>query len=434
MSDLPPGWSSIAVRDAAAPFPGSLTDGPFGSNLKTEHYVQQPGARVIRLQNIGDLTFNGDDEAFIAEQHYVSLRKHDVHPGDVLIAGMGDVLPRVCLAPQGIEPAIVKADCFRLRCREGIDSRFVQYALSTPQVRRAASTSISGVGRPRLNLGKIGSLTIPLPPTAEQERIVAAIEEEFSRLDAGVGALKRLRRNLKRMELSVLSKMRDGPWERVPFGDLVENHDGKRVPVKAALRRPGPYPYYGAQGVIDHVDEFIFDGDFVLIAEDGANLTSRVLPIAMEARGQFWVNNHAHVVIPHDDVLPEYLTAVLNADPLAGAITGTAQPKLPQKALNRLLIPKPPITEQEALVKYLSDADIARERTAEALVAVELRAKALRSSILAAAFSGKLVRQNPSDEPVLVLLERIGADRASSNGRKPREIRKPRANKQKVPV
>jgi type I restriction enzyme, S subunit len=107
VSGLPQGWAEVRVGDVAA----SLVDGPFGSNLKTEHYTQE-GARVIRLQNIGDGRFDDTDKAFISDDRYQLLRRHVAEPGDVLIAALGDVLPRVCLVPPELGPAIVKADCF----------------------------------------------------------------------------------------------------------------------------------------------------------------------------------------------------------------------------------------------------------------------------------------------------------------------------------
>ena len=89
--------------------------------------------------------------------------------------------------------------------------------------------------------------------------------------------------------------VRDG-WEIVPLGELTDNFDAARVPVKRADRRPGPYPYYGASGIVDSVSDYLFDGEYLLIAEDGENLRTRNTPIASLANGKFWVNNHAHIV------------------------------------------------------------------------------------------------------------------------------------------
>src|SRR5450759_5005845 len=85
-------------------------------------------------------------------------------------------------------------------------------------------------------------------------------------------------------------------WKERTLAELTANFDGQRIPVKETERKLGPYPYYGASGVVDHVDKYIFDGDYLLIAEDGENLRTQKTPIAFLARGKFWVNNHAHIV------------------------------------------------------------------------------------------------------------------------------------------
>jgi type I restriction enzyme S subunit len=192
VNHLPVGWTFATLGDIASPEPRPITDGPFGSNLKTSHYTAN-GPRVIRLQNIGDFQFN-EDLAYISQEHFESLRAHEVQPNDVLIAGLGEHLPRACLAPASLGPAVVKADCFRVRLHPSISPRYVCAALNSPQVRSTASQQISGVGRPRLNLKKVRNIRLAIPPAAEQERIVAAIEEQFSRVQFGLAALERVRR------------------------------------------------------------------------------------------------------------------------------------------------------------------------------------------------------------------------------------------------
>jgi type I restriction enzyme S subunit len=85
-------------------------------------------------------------------------------------------------------------------------------------------------------------------------------------------------------------------WAQLPLSEVSETFDTLRIPVKESERRPGKYPYYGASGIVDYVDSFIFDGDYLLVAEDGENLKSRKTPVASMARGRFWVNNHAHIL------------------------------------------------------------------------------------------------------------------------------------------
>ena len=98
-------------------------------------------------------------------------------------------------------------------------------------------------------------------------------------------------------------------WISTKFEEITQNFDGKRIPLKSSDRkkRQGYYPYYGASGVIDYIDDYIFDGEFLLISEDGANLVARNTPIAFTAKGQFWVNNHAHIVKTHCNIPLKYL-------------------------------------------------------------------------------------------------------------------------------
>ena len=124
------------------------------------------------------------------------------------------------------------------------------------------------------------------------------------------------------------------------FSELTINFDKERIPLSSSEResKKGKYPYYGAQGIIDHVDEYIFDGEYLLIAEDGENLNSRSQPIANVVLGKFWVNNHAHIVKTNSKCEIHYLCYLLNNINISGYITGSAQPKLNQYNLNNTVL------------------------------------------------------------------------------------------------
>lgn len=139
------------------------------------------------------------------------------------------------------------------------------------------------------------------------------------------------------------------------FDEVTINFDKKRVPLSGAQRekRQGKYRYYGAQGVIDHIDDYIFDGTYLLIAEDGENLKSKKQNIAQVVEGQFWVNNHAHIVQGNELCDTRYLCYLLNSMDLSGYVTGSAQPKLSQANLNAVTMLLPPISIQKKIVEYL---------------------------------------------------------------------------------
>ncbi len=158
-------------------------------------------------------------------------------------------------------------------------------------------------------------------------------------------------------------------WPIVPIGKVVANKDSKRIPLKQADRaaRQGEYPYYGASGIIDYVDEYLFEGPHLLIGEDGANLLARSTPIAFMATGKFWVNNHAHVLGATDKIdlkYLEYFFATLDLEPY---VTGSAQPKLNRKNLDRIPIPLPPLAEQRRIAAILDKADAIRRKRQQAI-------------------------------------------------------------------
>lgn len=142
-----------------------------------------------------------------------------------------------------------------------------------------------------------------------------------------------------------------------PLGELTENFDSIRVPVKEAERVAGPYPYYVASGVVDHVDKFLFDGEYLLIAEDGENLRTRNTPIAFLARGKFWVNNHAHIVRGNRNADTRFLMYALAATEISGYLTGSTMPKLTQGNMNRIPLSAPPLKDQQAIACILGALD-----------------------------------------------------------------------------
>jgi type I restriction enzyme S subunit len=164
------------------------------------------------------------------------------------------------------------------------------------------------------------------------------------------------------------------------LGELTENFDGQRIPVKETERKPGPYPYYGASGVVDHVDKYIFDGDYLLIAEDGENLRTQKTPIAFLARGKFWVNNHAHIVTGNALSDTRFLMYALNNADIQGFLTGSTMPKLTQGNMNRIPILAPPPAEQRAIALVLGALDDKIELNRRMNETLEAMAQALFQS------------------------------------------------------
>lgn len=266
---------------------------------------------------------------------------------------------------------------------------------------------------PGIERNNVLDLCIPVPPLEEQNRIVAKIEEILPYIDQYDKAYTKLETFNKKfpedMEKSILQMAMQGKlveqrpeegtadelyeqivaekaqrikegkikkekpidfvlsdeipwdlpenWKWVRFRDITINRDAERVPLSVSEREhlEKKYDYYGASGVIDKVDKYLFTEDLVLIGEDGANLLSRSTPIAFIATGKYWVNNHAHVIECCKGVFIKYFVYYINAISLAKYVTGTAQPKMNQARMNGIWIPLPPLEEQKRIVAKIEE-------------------------------------------------------------------------------
>ncbi|EME7180142.1 restriction endonuclease subunit S, partial [Enterococcus faecium] len=145
-------------------------------------------------------------------------------------------------------------------------------------------------------------------------------------------------------------------WEERKLGELTESFDGKRVPIDSDLRISGKYPYYGATGIIDYVDDYIFNGEYVLLAEDGANIIMRNYPVAYLTQGKFWLNNHAHIMRMRNGS-NYFLVQVLEKIDYKKYNTGTAQPKLNSKIVKNIELKIPHIEEQQQIGNFFKQLD-----------------------------------------------------------------------------
>ncbi len=373
---------------------------------------QSPPSSTYNTEGIGLPFFQGKaefTELYPEVKKWCSESKKIAEPKDILVSvrapvGSTNIANKKCCIGRGLA-AIRYPNCnkyifyyFRL-----IENKLDE--LGTGSTFKAISSKT------------LTNLEIPLPPLSEQKKIVEKIEELFSSLDSGIASLKKAKEQLRLYrqsvlafafsgklttkvtqftknlsELSALSGLPQG-WKWVKLGEVTNNFDGQRIPLSKEVRakRKGEYRYYGATEIIDYIDDYIFDGTYLLIGEDGANLLSRSRPLSFIVEGKFWVNNHAHVLQTTDDLNIKYLNYYFNSIVLDEFITGSAQPKLTQKNLNKISIPFAPANQQQQIVseieKRFSEADNLEKAIDESLV----KSEALRQSILKQAFEGKLV-------------------------------------------
>ncbi len=173
-------------------------------------------------------------------------------------------------------------------------------------------------------------------------------------------------------------------WKIEPLGSVAIFLDGKRKPIKESDRKSihGPYPYYGASGIIDYIDDYIFDDELILLGEDGANILTRTYPLAFRVSGKIWVNNHAHVIKPKNGININYLTYYLESLSYEKYNTGTAQPKLNLDICKRIDVLLPPSLEQEKIAEILGQWDRGIEVLEKLIGAKEKLKKGLMQQLL----------------------------------------------------
>ena len=224
-----------------------------------------------------------------------------------------------------------------------------------------------------LNKKTISEQTFSYPPLPEQEKIVAE-------LDCLSGIIEKKKQQLKEYDAlaqSIFYEMFGNPnvneqkWITKKMSNICENLDYKRVPITAKNRISGSVPYYGASGVVDYVEDYIFDGTYLLVSEDGANLLMRNTPIAFTISGKTWVNNHAHVLSFTNYPLHVFVKYFLNLLDLSYIVRGCAQPKLTQANLNEIEVFDAPLTLQQEFASKIEAIEKQKELIKQSIAETE---------------------------------------------------------------
>ena len=237
---------------------------------------------------------------------------------------------------------------------ENINIKYVYYFLKQqePYFQKLGSK----MQMPQIALPDTEKFQIPLPPLSVQQEIVRILDK-FTQLEAELEAELDCRKRQYEYYRNNLLSYEGNEVEWKTLDQISENLDSKRQPITSGLRTSGKIPYYGASGIVDYVEDYIFDGDFLLISEDGANLLARNTPIAFSVSGKIWVNNHAHILKFRTYEERRFIEFYLNKTDLTPYISGAAQPKLNKKNLNSIKFPIPPLKEQQRIVSILDKFD-----------------------------------------------------------------------------
>ncbi len=300
-----------------------------------------------RIEDIEKDYIHGSLSGLKVSQKVISEMNLKVMPKGTVIASCSASLGRYAISTT---PLITNQTFIGLVCGDALYNRFLLHILPLKTPELIASSNSGTI--PYISRAKFERLQIPVPPLEIQHEIVRILDtfteletELETQLEAELEARKTQYEYYRKHLLSFRNLEAGVRW--IPLGELVANHDSRRKPVTRSARVQGDYPYYGANGIQDYVADFIFDGIFLLLGEDGSVINSDGTPVVNWATGKIWVNNHAHVLTSaNENVDLRYLFHFLKSTNIREFVTGGSQLKINQGNMNRIPIALPALEEQ----------------------------------------------------------------------------------------
>ncbi|MFH1258673.1 MAG: N-6 DNA methylase [Elusimicrobiota bacterium] len=302
----------------------------------------QEGYPLITSKNIKDGELDFSNVSYISEEDFKKISQRSyVDVGDIIMPMIGTIGGACLIKSKEKEFAIKNVALFKKS--KQIVPEYLLNILDSDLVASMFENQAAGATQKFVSLGVLRGLKLPLPPLEIQQQIVAELDWYRNII---TGARQIVENWKPKIDI-------EPEWEKVKLPAISENNDNKRKPVTKSDRSSGQCPYYGASGVVDYVEDYIFDGDYLLISEDGANLLARSTPIAFSISGKSWVNNHAHILKFKNSNTQKFVEIYINQIDISNFVTGMAQPKLNQQALNTIEIPLPPLEIQKQIVENI---------------------------------------------------------------------------------
>ena len=323
------------------------------------------------------LAITQDQGAVPRDQIEYNVTVTDKSLSNYKVVEVGDFIISLRSFQGGIEYSRFKGICspayIILRKREeNISELYYKYFFKTWRYIQSLNRNLEGIRDGKMiSYSQFSSVKVPYPRSfKEQQKIADCLSSIDELIDAENRKLKELEKYKKGLmqklfpaEGKTLPEWRfpefrgKSEWRIKPLGKICTNYDSRRIPITEKDRVKGEIPYIGASGVIDYINDFIFDEDLLCVSEDGANLVARTYPIAFSISGKTWVNNHAHVLKFSHKYTQDIVESYLNMINLQDFLTGMAQPKLNRAKLDIIPIPLPEEEEQQKIADCLSEVD-----------------------------------------------------------------------------
>jgi type I restriction enzyme S subunit len=327
--------------------------------LKKTEYLGEGNYRIINGSNVVEGNIDWKGCGYISEERYLESPEIMLEQFDIIMTKDGTI-GKIAIIKELSIPSTVASGLFVIRIEnDGIDVDYLFNYLRSPFFKKLVESRTEGSVIPHLYQKDLLELKLPLPPLQEQK----AIAHILSTLDEKIEVNNKINKTLEEMAQAIFKHWfvdfefpnEDGEpykssggemvnselgpipkgWEVSTLEEVVELHDSKRVPLSGNFREKMDkiYPYYGAAALMDYVDNYIFDGQFVLLGEDGTVITDDGKPVLQYVWGKFWVNNHAHVVSGKDGLSINFIYNLLKNIDVDGIITGAVQKKINQSNL-----------------------------------------------------------------------------------------------------
>ncbi|MCP5276307.1 MAG: restriction endonuclease subunit S [Burkholderiales bacterium] len=406
LGDVPEHWEVKKLKHVKSLSPNAFVDGPFGSNLKSEHFVDDGDVYVIESNFATQGQLRTSELKTISYNHFESIRRSETKEGDIIIAKIGAQFGKSAILGSIDKPAVVSGNSMKLTIDDEIcETLWAYWQLFNLKANGKIDLLVNATAQPALSLGAMNELIFLLPPKNEQKKILNFLDRETTKIDELIAEQQRLIELLKEKRQAVISHvvakglnpdvpMKDSGIEWL--GEVPEHWDVMALKRIAFLKsgdtitsndieETGEYPVYGGNGLRGYTSNYTHDGEYPLIGRQGA-LCGNI----NYAKGRFWASEHAVVVSLIKPMIIKWLGETLRAMNLNQYSVSAAQPGLSVEIVSNLQLPVPPLTEQQSIATVLNREITKIEKLiAEAKRAIELL-KERRAALISAAVTGKI--------------------------------------------